>query len=132
MKIGAETPAIVTGGASGLGEAAARALAARGAKVAILDLSKRGEEVAREIGGLFVETDVTSTDSVEASIRRASEAHGVGRIVVNCAGVATPQRTLGREGPIDMGHYEQVVQIMIDNLQQVGIQAVAQPMPTET
>lgn len=111
MKIGAETPAIVTGGASGLGEATARELAARGAKVTILDLSKRGEEVARELGGLFVETDVTSDESVETAIRRANEAHGTGRIVVNCAGVATPQRTLGREGPIDMGHYEQVVQI---------------------
>ncbi len=111
MKIGADTPAIITGGASGLGEATARALAARGAKVALLDLSKRGEEVARDLGGVFVETDVTSTDSVEAAIARAVEAHGAPRIVVNCAGVGTPQKTIGRDGPIDMKHYEQVIQI---------------------
>lgn len=111
MKIGAETPAIVTGGASGLGEATARALAARGAKVAILDLSRRGEEVGREIGGLFVEADVTSTESVESALARAGEAHGVARIVVNCAGVGTPQKTIGRDGPIEMKHYDQVIQI---------------------
>ena len=111
MQIGAGTPAIVTGGASGLGEASARALAARGAKVAILDLAPHGETVAGELGGLFVKTDVTSTESVEAAVARANDAHGTARIVVNCAGVGTPQRTLGREGPIDMGHYEKVIQI---------------------
>ena len=134
MKIGADTPALVTGGASGLGEATARALAARGAKVAVLDLSKRGEEVAREIGGLFVETDVTATDSVDTAIRRASEAHGVARIVVNCAGVATPQRTLGREGPIDMAHFEQVIQINLIGTMRVmsrAAWAMAQAEPVD-
>jgi NAD(P)-dependent dehydrogenase (short-subunit alcohol dehydrogenase family) len=111
MRIGAETPAIVTGGASGLGEATARALAARGAQVAVLDLAARGEGVASEIGGIFCETDVTSDDSVDAAIARAAEAHGTPRIVVNCAGVATPQRTVGRDGPIDMKHFQQVIQI---------------------
>jgi NAD(P)-dependent dehydrogenase (short-subunit alcohol dehydrogenase family) len=111
MRIGAGTPAIVTGGASGLGEATARALAARGAKVALLDLAARGEGVAGEIGGLFCETDVTSDESVDRALARAAEAHGVPRIVVNCAGVATPQRTVGRDGPIDMKHFEQVVRI---------------------
>jgi NAD(P)-dependent dehydrogenase (short-subunit alcohol dehydrogenase family) len=111
MRIGADTPALVTGGASGLGEATARALAARGAKVALLDLAARGEEVASELGGLFCETDVTSDESVDRALSRAAEAHGVARIVVNCAGVATPQRTVGRDGPIDMKHFEQVVRI---------------------
>ena len=111
MRIGAETPAIVTGGASGLGEATVRALAARGAKVALRDLAARGEEVAREIGGIFCETDVTSDDSVDRALARAQEAHGAPRIVVNCAGVGTPQKTIGRDGPIDMRHFEQVVGI---------------------
>jgi NAD(P)-dependent dehydrogenase (short-subunit alcohol dehydrogenase family) len=111
MRIGAETPAIITGGASGLGEATGRALAARGAKVALLDLAARGEAVAREIGGVFCETDVTSDESVDRALARAQEAHGIPRIVVNCAGVGTPQKTIGRDGPIDMKHYEQVVQI---------------------
>jgi NAD(P)-dependent dehydrogenase (short-subunit alcohol dehydrogenase family) len=111
MRIGADTPAIVTGGASGLGEATVRALSSRGAKVAILDLAKQGEAVASEIGGIFCETDVTSDDSVDRALVRAQEAHGAPRIVVNCAGVGTPQKTIGRDGPIDMKHYEQVIQI---------------------
>ena len=111
MRIGDETPAIVTGGASGLGEATARALAARGAKVAVLDLAVRGEIVAKQIGGIFCETDVTSDESVDGAIARAQETHGAPRIVVNCAGVGTPQKTIGRDGPIDMKHFQQVIQI---------------------
>ena len=112
MQIGENTPALVTGGASGLGEATARALAAKGAKVALLDRDgARGPQVAGEIGGLFVETDVTSDDSVQAAIDAAVAAHGAPRVVVNCAGIGAPGKTIGRDGPIDMGHYEQVIQI---------------------
>ena len=112
MEIGANTPAIVTGGASGLGEASARALAAKGAKVAILDRdAARGQAVAADIGGIFAETDVTSDDSVDAALAAALNAHGTPRIVVNCAGVGPAAKTVGRDGPIDMKHYEQVIQI---------------------
>ncbi len=112
MKIGSDTPALVTGGASGLGEASARALAARGAKVTILDRDvSRGTEVASDIGGLCVETDVTDDASVEAAITAAVEAHGTPRIVVNCAGVGTPGKTVGRDGPIDMDGFAKVIQI---------------------
>ena len=112
MQISERIAALVTGGASGLGEATARALAAKGAKVALLDRhGMRGAVVAEEIGGIFVETDVTSDDSVSAAITQASEAHGAPRIVVNCAGVGSPGKTIGRDGPIDMGHYEQVIQV---------------------
>lgn len=112
MQIGAETPALVTGGASGLGEATARALAGHGVRVALLDRdTARGPGVAAEIGGVFVETDVTSDDSVQAAIDAAAAAHGTARIVVNCAGIAPPGKTIGRDGPIDMNHYAQVIGI---------------------
>ena len=112
MQIGANTPALITGGASGLGEATARALAARGARVAIVDRdSNRGPGVAEELGGIFAECDVTSDDSVDAAIAKAIDAHGAPRIVVNCAGVGTPARTIGRDGPIDMKAYEFVIQV---------------------
>ena len=112
MQIGANTPAVITGGASGLGEATARALAAKGARVAILDMdATRGPAVAAEIGGVFAECNVTSDDSVDAALAKAVQAHGAPRIVVNCAGVGTPAKTIGRDGAIDMKAYEQVIQI---------------------
>ena len=93
MHIGDKIPAIVTGGASGLGEACVRALRARGAPVAILDLQKeRGEAVAAEIGARFIETDVTSDDSVATALAEAAAAHGTARIVINCAGIAQAMR----------------------------------------
>ena len=90
--------AVVTGAASGLGEATARALAARGAKVAVFDRdASRGEHVASEIGGIFCEVDVTSDEKVAAAFARAREAHGQERILVNCAGVANAVKTVGRD-----------------------------------
>ena len=90
--------AIVTGAASGLGEATARALAARGAKVAVLDRdSERGTRVAEEIGGTFCEVDVTSDEKVAAAFAKARDAHGQERILVNCAGVATAAKTVARD-----------------------------------
>ncbi len=90
--------AVVTGGASGLGEATARALAAKGAKVAIFDRDvERGERVASDIGGLFCEVDVTSDEKVGAAFERARAAHGQERILVNCAGVANAVKTVGKD-----------------------------------
>jgi NAD(P)-dependent dehydrogenase (short-subunit alcohol dehydrogenase family) len=87
----------VTGGASGLGEATARALAKHGVKVAIFDLQReRGEKLAGEIGVLFCEANVTSDESVAAAFKRAREAHGQERILVNCAGTANAIRTASR------------------------------------
>ena len=92
------TAAVVTGGASGLGEATARELARRGAKVAIFDRdATRGEQVANELGGIFCEVDVTSDEKVEAAFARAREAHGQERILVNCAGVANAAKTVSRD-----------------------------------
>ena len=104
--------AIVTGGASGLGEGAARALAAAGCKVAILDLQKeQGEAVAKEIGGVFVHCDVSSADSAEAALAKAREAHGPCGIAVNCAGIAPAAKILGREGVMPLENFSKVVQV---------------------
>jgi len=90
--------AVVTGAASGLGEATARALAERGAKVAIFDRDReRGEKVASDIGGIFCEVDVTSDEKVAAAFAKAREAHGQERVLVNCAGVANAAKTVGRD-----------------------------------
>ncbi len=89
--------AVVTGGASGLGAATARALAARGVKVAIFDLQEgKGTEVANEIGGIFCEVNVTSDDSVDAGFAKARAAHGQERILVNCAGIGNAIKTASR------------------------------------
>lgn len=118
MEIGANTPAVVTGAASGLGEATARALAAKGAKVAIFDMNvERGEQVAKEIGGIFCECNVTSDDSVAAAFAKAREAHGQERILVNCAGIATGMKVVSRskedgsvkEYPVEM--FDRVIQV---------------------
>ncbi|WP_347717030.1 SDR family oxidoreductase [Sphingomonas sp.] len=90
--------AVVTGAASGLGEATARALAAKGARVAIFDRDiDNGEKIAAEIGGVFCEVDVTSDEKVGAAFDKARAAHGQERILVNCAGVANAVKTVGRD-----------------------------------
>ena len=93
--------AIVTGGASGIGAAAARALAARGAKVVVADLNEeKGKSVADEIGGAFVKVDVTSTDDIVAAVDKAQEL-GPLRVLVNSAGIGWAQRTIGKDGSYD-------------------------------
>src|SRR6476646_5876998 len=90
--------AVVTGAASGLGEATARELAKRGAKVAIFDRDAgRGERVAAEIRGVFCDADVTSDEKIAVAFAKAREAHGQERILVNCAGVANAAKTVGRD-----------------------------------
>jgi len=90
--------AVVTGGASGLGEATARELASRGARVAVFDRdADKGEKVASDIGGVFCEVDVTSDDAVKAGFEKARQAHGQERVLVNCAGVANAAKTVGRD-----------------------------------
>ncbi|MCG7394648.1 SDR family NAD(P)-dependent oxidoreductase [Microvirga sp. ACRRW] len=98
MKLDKMMAAIVTGGASGLGEATARMLAAQGSKVAIFDMNaERGETVARDIGGLFAKVDVTDEASIDGGLVKAREANGVERILVNCAGVAPGRRTVTKK-----------------------------------
>ena len=97
MELTQNTAAIVTGGASGLGAATARLLAAKGVKVAIFDLqAEKGEALAREIGGVFCEVNVTSDESVDAGFARAREAHGQERVLVCCAGTGNAVKTASR------------------------------------
>ena len=105
--------AIVTGGASGLGAATAAMLARDGARVAILDLAAdAGEAKARELGGRFLQTDVTDDASVAAALAAAEEAHGIARVLVNCAGVAPAQKTVGRENkPHVLADFRRVIDI---------------------
>ena len=98
MKIDQNVSAIVTGGASGLGEATARMLAAKGAKVALFDMNAdRGEQVAEDIDGVFCQVDVSDEASVDAGFERSRACHGQERILVNCAGVATAGKIVKRD-----------------------------------
>jgi len=98
MQLGKDIAAVVTGGASGLGAATGKALAAKGVKVAILDLNAElGDKLAREISGTFAKCDVTSEASVDAALAAARKAHGQERILVNCAGTGNAIKTASRD-----------------------------------
>ena len=104
--------AIVSGGASGLGRATAQALAAAGAKVAILDINEAAAaEAARETGGFAIAADVTDAASVEAAVAAARERHGPARIAVNCAGIGTAGRIVGRDGPMPLDAFRRVIEV---------------------
>jgi NAD(P)-dependent dehydrogenase (short-subunit alcohol dehydrogenase family) len=107
------TSAIISGGASGLGEATARVLAAAGATVVVADLNEdRGKQVADEIGGQFARTDVADEASVQAAVDTAVAAGSPLRVAVSCAGIGWAARTVGRDGtPHDLAAYQKVIAV---------------------
>ena len=118
MELSSSVSAVVTGGASGLGAASARALAAKGVKVALLDMNaEAGEHVARQIGGLFCGGDVTNDESVAEALGTARAAHGQERILINCAGIATAVKTVKRDRksgnivPHDMATFARAIDV---------------------
>ena len=104
--------AIVTGGGSGRGEATARALAAKGAKVALFDIGmERAENVASEIGGIAVKCDVSSEESAKAAFATVAEKLGDARILINCAGIAVAMKTTSKDGAHPLDIYRKVIEV---------------------
>jgi len=124
------TAAIVSGGASGLGEATARVLAQAGALVLVADLNEeRGKQVAAQIGGQFARTDVTDEASVQAAVAAAGELGAPLRVVVNCAGIGWAERTVARDGsPHALASFAKVIGVNLIgtfNLMRIGAAAIA-------
>jgi NAD(P)-dependent dehydrogenase (short-subunit alcohol dehydrogenase family) len=131
------TAAIVSGGASGLGEATSRVLAAAGATVIIADLNEEnGKRVAGELGGLFARTDVSDEASVQTAVGVAAAAGPPLRTVVSCAGIGWAARTVGRDGsPHDLTAYQRVIAVNLIgtfNLMRIGAAAIAKTEPADS
>lgn len=116
MKVGKGCIAIVTGGASGLGEATVKNLVERGANVAILDIeNERGEKIVSELGdaAIFCRTDVTDEKSVQAAIDRTMDSFGAIHVAINCAGILSPAKVIGKEGPMPIDRFNRVLQVNV-------------------
>ena len=130
------TSAVVSGGASGLGEGTARMLAAAGATVVIADLNERGgKQVADEIGGLFARTDVADEESVQAAVGAAAATGSPLRVAVSCAGIGWAARTVSRDGtPHDLASYQKVIAVNLVgtfNLMRIAAAAMAKTEPVD-
>src|SRR5450759_457204 len=107
-----DVPVLITGGGSGLGAATARAMAAKGAKIAVLDQSKENaEKVAAEVKGIAVVADVTNEEQVKAAIAKAESAHGIARVLMNCAGIGGSQRIVGKEGVYPLAKFVRIINV---------------------
>lgn len=103
--------AVITGGASGLGFATASNFREGGAQVTILDRDPKGAEAAEKIGAHFIQTDVTDEASVQAAIAFAVEKMGKITAAINCAGIGTAEKTVGRDGPHSLDHFKRIIDI---------------------
>jgi NAD(P)-dependent dehydrogenase (short-subunit alcohol dehydrogenase family) len=111
MRLDGQT-AIVTGAASGLGAATAELLARAGCRVAVLDINQAAAEAsAHRVRGIGIACDVADAASAEAAVAKAREAHGPARLLVNCAGVGTAGRIVGRDGPMQLAAFERVIRV---------------------
>ncbi|SFQ95407.1 3-hydroxyacyl-CoA dehydrogenase [Desulfoscipio geothermicus] len=130
-----DSVAVVTGGASGLGEATVRNFVEHGAKAVILDMAeKNGNKLAGELGDsvIFVKTDVASDDSVKNAINLAVEKFGSIQIVVNCAGIAVAQKVLGKNGPMPLENFNKVIQVNLIgtfNVIRLAVEKMVQNIP---
>src|SRR5260221_13764807 len=105
---------LVTGGASGLGAASARMAAENGGKVVIADLQvEAGEKLAKELAGRFARTDVSSEADGKAAVALALKEFGGLHVLVNCAGIALAERTIGKDAPHDLGRFERVIRVNV-------------------
>jgi NAD(P)-dependent dehydrogenase (short-subunit alcohol dehydrogenase family) len=124
---------LVTGGASGLGAATARMAAEGGAKVVIADMqAETGEKLAKELGARFVKTDVTSETDGKAALTLALKEFGGLQVLVNCAGIALAERTLGKEAPHDLQRFVRVVNVNLIgtfNMIRLAADAMAKASP---
>src|ERR1700748_621708 len=103
---------VITGGGSGLGAAPARAMAAKGAKIAVLDQSKENaEKIAAEVKGVALHADVTDEEQVKAALAKAEAAHGIARVLVNCAGIGTASRTISKGGPFPYELFKRTINV---------------------
>ncbi|QDP23735.1 SDR family NAD(P)-dependent oxidoreductase [Bradyrhizobium cosmicum] len=103
---------LITGGGSGLGEATARAMAAKGAKIGVIDQNKdNAEKVAAEVKGIALHADVTSEEQIKAAIAKAEAAHGVARVLMNCAGIGGSQRIVGRDGVYPLEKFARIINV---------------------
>ena len=118
--------AVVTGGGSGLGEATARALAAKGAKVAVFDVGiEKAQKVAADIGGIALKVDVSSAEAGEAAFEEVSGKLGTPRILVNCAGIGIAMKTTGKDGAHPLDLYEKVIKVnLIGTFNMIRLMAV--------
>lgn len=132
MKL-SETSAVVTGGGSGLGAATVRALLRRGAQVTILDRdAEAGRGIAGDTGAAFAETDVTDEGSVAAALDRAEDAMGRITACVNCAGIATGAKLLGKDGPHDLALFRRALEVNLTgtfNVMRLAAERMARNAP---
>jgi len=103
---------VITGGGSGLGAATARAMAEKGAKIGVLDQSQENaEKIAAEVKGVALHADVTDEDQVKAGLAKAEAAHGIARVLVNCAGIGGSQRIVGRDGVYPLAKFARIINV---------------------
>jgi NAD(P)-dependent dehydrogenase (short-subunit alcohol dehydrogenase family) len=127
--------AVVTGGGSGLGAAAVRRLAAAGAKVAIMDINvESAQAVAWQTRGIAIRCDVADPDGAAAALAEARERHGPARVLVNCAGIGTAKRIVGRDGAQPLGDFERVIRVNLlgtFNMMRLAAASMAEIEPLE-
>ena len=103
---------VITGGGSGLGAATARAMAEKGAKIGVLDQSmENAEKIAAEVNGVALHADVTDEGQVKAGLAKAEAAHGIARVLVNCAGIGGSQRIVGRDGVYPLAKFARIINV---------------------